>query len=457
MQNIDSDFPRNTYPAMSTCSCVESQVDVWTEFFIESVTIPIVSVLGFLGNSGAIIILLRPEMKSTFHQTLVTLAVIENLFLITIITDHLVDPHNQLYIVMLPYFWNPLKNILLCWEMFLIMSISTERYMAVRNPLAYRMQKVKYSPATHLAVYIFPSGFLALVINIPKFLETELVTKEITETDNTTRIVYDYNITSLRLDPDYIFYYIHCTRFIFTGILPFGFLTCMNYLIYKKMREKRSYKINKKKLALHAVQLNSMDQNKVGRKRSLVSYEMRVNIDTRQKAANENQEEIIIDPKTIQGKRIGNSAVTLITVVLVYVILNTPRLILNLVEYMLFSTLHSDNCDCNQTPVWIAVLARISHLFLAINSSINFLIYYSIGRKFKIALDRYRRRRPAKSNTDFSQTMAETEQQDMIPLNSYKKLKTKRRRSASLSSQHRAGIFQRHSDSRKRSYSITLV
>ena len=216
-------------------------------------------------------------MKSTFHQTLITLAVIENLFLLTILTDHAVDPDNQVYIIMLPYFWNPVKNILLCWEMFLIMSISTERCMAVRNPLAYRMQKMKYSSATHLAVYIFPSGFMALIINIPKFLETEFVTKEIIQDDNTTSIVYDYNTTSLRLDPDYIFYYIHCKRFAFTGILPFVFLTCMNFLIYRKMREKRSYKVNKKKLSFHAVRLNSLCANKEARKKSIVSYEVRIN------------------------------------------------------------------------------------------------------------------------------------------------------------------------------------
>ena len=135
--------------------------------------------MGFIGNLFAITILLRPEMKSIFHQTLVTLAVIENLFLLTILTDHAVEPDNQVYIILLPYFWNPVKNILLCWEMFLVMSISTERYMAVRNPLAHHMQKMKYSTFAHLAVYIFPFGFIALMINIPKFLETEFVTNEI--------------------------------------------------------------------------------------------------------------------------------------------------------------------------------------------------------------------------------------------------------------------------------------
>jgi hypothetical protein len=257
---------------MSNCSCEESQVNIWPELIIESVTIPVVSGFGFLANLCVILVLLRPEMKSTFHQTLVTLAVIENLFLLTILIDHTVDPQNQAYVIMLPYFWNPPKNILMCWEMFLIMSISTERYKAVRNPLTYRMPKMKYSSATHLAVYILPSGFVALLINIPKFLETELVINEITEENNTTSIVYDYNVTSVRLNPDYIFFYTHCTRLTFTGIMPFGFLTCMIFLIYKKIKEKRSYKVNINKLAFHAVSLNSIGATEEARKRNVMSY-----------------------------------------------------------------------------------------------------------------------------------------------------------------------------------------
>ena len=38
-------------------------------------------------NIGAILILLRPEMKSTFHHTLIALAIVDILFLLTLIID----------------------------------------------------------------------------------------------------------------------------------------------------------------------------------------------------------------------------------------------------------------------------------------------------------------------------------------------------------------------------------
>ena len=38
-------------------------------------------------NIGAILILLKPEMKSTFHHTLIALAIVDILFLLTLIID----------------------------------------------------------------------------------------------------------------------------------------------------------------------------------------------------------------------------------------------------------------------------------------------------------------------------------------------------------------------------------
>ena len=113
------------------------------------------------------------------------------------------------------------------------------------------------------------------------------------------------------------------------GILSFLFLTCMNFFIYWKMKEKRSHNVNKNKLSFYAVRLNSLCANEVARKKSIVSYEVKI--------------------------------------VLVYVILNMPRLILNLAEYFIFSTIHDTKCQCDKTLLWVSVLARISHMFLAIN------------------------------------------------------------------------------------------
>ena len=67
-----------------------------------------------------------------------------------------------------------------------------------------------------------------------------------------------------------------------------------------------------------------------------------------------------------------------------YMICNMPRLVLNMAEYMLYPNVYdADSCGCSLTPTWFAILCRISHLLLTVNSSLNFLIYFSIGKRFK--------------------------------------------------------------------------
>ena len=54
----------------------------------------------------------------------------------------------------------------------------------------------------------------SLLLNIPKFLEARLDTVSLGPDGdtNTTRLEVIYNVTSLRLNPDYMYYYIHWTR-----------------------------------------------------------------------------------------------------------------------------------------------------------------------------------------------------------------------------------------------------
>ena len=53
-------------------------------------------------------------------------------------------------------------------------------------------------------MYVIPVIVISTIINIPKFLETELVFgKNVTE-DNVTIIDISYDLTELRKDPDYI-------------------------------------------------------------------------------------------------------------------------------------------------------------------------------------------------------------------------------------------------------------
>ena len=78
---------------------------------------------------------------------------------------------------------------------------------------------------------------LSILLNIPKFLEAKHDIVEYQDEDNVTQEMLIYNVTSLRVDPDYMYYYIHWTRLLCTGVIPFSYLSYMNMLIYTRMRQ----------------------------------------------------------------------------------------------------------------------------------------------------------------------------------------------------------------------------
>ena len=95
----------------------------------------------------------------------------------------------------------------------------------------------------------------------------------------------------------------------------------MNFLIYKKIKEKRSYKVRKNKLVFHAVSLTSLGATEEARKRSVLSYEARINTRNNIKEVDAfHQKDITLDTNNFHTKRIGSSAVTLIVIVIVIVI-----------------------------------------------------------------------------------------------------------------------------------------
>ena len=149
-----------------------------SRLWLSDVLFPLVCIMGVLGNLVAILVLRCPEMKSTFHQSLLTLAACDIILLGVTLCDHYVDVSAPIYVFLFPYVWNPLKNILMSWETFLIMSISSERFFAICRPLCYRTHKLSHSSRTHLLTYVLPSIVVSILLNIPKFLEFQFFARQ---------------------------------------------------------------------------------------------------------------------------------------------------------------------------------------------------------------------------------------------------------------------------------------
>ena len=95
-------------------------------------------------------------------------------------------------------------------EIFIIIIIF--RYCAVCHPFYYRDAVLASSVKFRVAKYVIPVVVFAIVLNIPKFFETEIFYIPVNETvfDKTSQAnddvhyILTYDVTELRKDPDYI-------------------------------------------------------------------------------------------------------------------------------------------------------------------------------------------------------------------------------------------------------------
>ena len=117
-------------------------------------------------------------------------------------------------------------------------AIAVERFFGLCRPL----QRLSGRGPCSAKLYIIPVVVLAIVLNVPKFLESETVLTKaanasLSDDDDeysgpTTKI----KVTDLRTDPIYITYYWMWTRLLATGAIPFLILALLNTKIYLSIR-----------------------------------------------------------------------------------------------------------------------------------------------------------------------------------------------------------------------------
>ena len=75
----------------------------------------------------------------------------------------------------------------------------------------------------------------SVIFNLPKFFEFDV--QEIVDTNSETNMTYitkiNLNPTNLRLDDNYVYYYVNWSRFLVSGLIPLVSLTVLNFAIYR--------------------------------------------------------------------------------------------------------------------------------------------------------------------------------------------------------------------------------
>jgi 7 transmembrane receptor (rhodopsin family) len=289
------------------------------EFWTNGILLNLVGVLGILGNVLSMVILSRPQMRSSINYLLIGLARCDTVLLLTSVllfgipaiysyTGYFFYYYYHIYPTISPLMF-PIALSAQTASVYLTLTVTLERFVAVCHPLRARAL-CTYGRAR---IYVVVIIAFAVLYNISRFWEVKV--REYPDDEHGT--ILCLTASELRSNQDYINIYIHWLYLVFIYFIPFLSLAFFNTMIYKQVR-------------------------KANRERQRLSR--------------------------TEKREIG-LATMLFCVVIVFFLCNILALVTNILEA--FYGLIDD------------YLVKTSNLLVTINSSVNFIIYVIFGEKFK--------------------------------------------------------------------------
>eukprot|EP00093_Oithona_nana_P011302 11302.XXX_412372_410513_1 [CDS] Oithona nana genome sequencing. len=259
----------------------------------------------------------------------------------------------------------PVTQMALSGSVYTTVALTVERYISVVVPFFRTRHNLKSG------FFIGPVAIFVVTYNIPRFFESttavqcphldlhlnrsstspnqSLVTFDDAEDeydDNCTTVV---EITELRMNPYYISIYCNYLNLIVNIFLPLALMVGMNVCVYSTMRNRWGMETGSS--ASHPPPPSSHRHQLFSRQGT--SYSMR-------RVGGLTEAEF--------KKRDAKYTRASVVMVVAFVVCNTPRCVPNIMEIIV---------GLEASPPWVWVLAQINHLLGVVNSSFNFLIYWS--------------------------------------------------------------------------------
>ncbi|XP_030763747.1 FMRFamide receptor [Sitophilus oryzae] len=221
-------------------SCLATQTEQinFFRFVTNGIFLNFIGCFGILGNLISMIILSRPQMRCSINYLLIGLARIDTVLIITSVllfglpgiypySGSLFNYYFKVYPHIAPVVY-PLATVMQTASVYLTMTVSLERYVAVCHPLRAR-SLCTYGRAR---IYVIGIVVFSTIYNIPRLWEGK-IKAEWSEEYNTT--VYCPMQSNFRDNKYYQTVYIHWLYLICMYLVPFLSLAILNGAIYRQV------------------------------------------------------------------------------------------------------------------------------------------------------------------------------------------------------------------------------
>ncbi|TRY61270.1 hypothetical protein TCAL_02155 [Tigriopus californicus] len=306
-------------------------------FWFEGVWVPIIGSIGIIGNVLSILVLTKRDLdlKSSFVNLLITLCVFDIFFIVAVNLFYSLPIHSRFYEVeILPYMTPlllPLIHIVLTGSVYSVVAVAVERYFIICNPFNIVNQGRGFR-------YIILIVIFSTLYNLNKFFEVTVgyatvtreywnVTSQSIQEENVTQA--KVVVTSIRGNAEYTKIVI-ILNFIVMVVIPLMVLSICHIFTFKAIHKTTHFH------------------------NAISSHQRRDNA----------------------------MAMLFFFIILCFVICHSGKFTLNFFEMSRIATQEKDK----EWPLWAFILARINHLMLVINSSVNFFIYCFRDARFRTAL-----------------------------------------------------------------------
>ncbi|XP_075220168.1 FMRFamide receptor-like [Lycorma delicatula] len=302
-------------------------------FWIQRVAVPIVVFIGVVGNSVTVVVLTRRRMSSSTNTYLTALAVADLLYLLFtyylsfVHLPFLNDETYYWYWLYLPFnLW--FTDAMSAVSVWLTVSFTVERYIAVCHPLRGKVLCTEKRARRVIAfVFIFciiTTATTPFEYNVHKELNS-----------GTNKTVINLLNTELSLNKIYqsVFYTYCAAAFVFIPLLLLGFL---NFILIKAVRRSRKQRCDLTEVEHCGTSSRQKQENKI--------------------------------------------TMTLISVVFLFMICQTPQAFLLIIKYFY------DPSKPHRDYYVLRGLGNIFNFMVAINAASNFMLYCAMSDKYKRTL-----------------------------------------------------------------------